>query len=250
MQFLILCKADQASFAGGAAPGRGAALARLLASLREAGVLRLAGELLPTSRGARLVFDGGAWSTQPGPFGAPGEVVAAFALIDVRDRVEALAWAARWPAVEGQEVEVREAGCSAGCAGFDLTAGAAPDGRQRFMVLLKSDREQELDVHPPPGIIAAMMRHNEEGARAGIVLAGEGLQPSSKGSRLRFAGGRHSLFDGPFTEAKELVAGFWLIEVASLDVACDWARQYPYPRRGRVEVEVRAVAGTRASASH
>ncbi|WP_167759783.1 YciI family protein [Massilia horti] len=247
MRFLILCKTDQASYAGDAPhSGRGAALVRLLASLREAGVLRLAGELLPASSGARLVFDGREWSTHPGPFGAPDELVAAFALVDVRDRDEALTWAARWPAADGQEVEVREAGCSAGCVGFEVATGAPQDGRQRYMVLLKSDHEQELDVHPPPGIIAAMMRHNEEGARAGIVLAGEGLQPSSKGSRLRFAGGRHSLFDGPFTETKELVAGFWLIEAASLDAACDWARNYPYPRRGRVDVEVRTLAGAQA----
>jgi hypothetical protein len=245
MQFLILSHADEAFEAGRAPEGQGG-LERYRESLRQAGVLRLSGELLPSSQGARLSFDAGAWSVRRGPFANPRELVASFVMIDVRSRDEALTWAARWPGREGQEIEVREAGCGAGCAGFDVTATAAPSGRQRYMVLLKSDREEEAGIYPPPGIIDAMMRHNEEGVRAGIVLAGEGLKPTSKGVRIRFGDGRHALFDGPFTEAKELVAGFWLIEAASLDDACAWAQRYPYPRRGRVDVEVRALPGTGA----
>jgi hypothetical protein len=247
MQFLILNKADD-NFEAGATRGAGGdgAFERYRVALRQAGVLRMAGELLPSSHGARLVFDAGAWSVSPGPFADPADLVASFMMIDVRDRDEALAWASRWPGREPHELEVREAGCGAGCVGFDVTASATPGGRQRFMVLLKSDRDEEAGIYPPPGIIDAMMRHNEEGVRAGIVLAGEGLKPTSKGARLRFEGGRHALFDGPFTEAKELIAGFWLIEAGSLDQACDWARRYPYPRRGRVDVEVRRLAGGRA----
>ncbi|MFL6675034.1 MAG: YciI family protein [Massilia sp.] len=247
MQFLILCKADE-EFEAGSAPGpqQQGELARFRESLRQAGVLRLAGELLPSAQGARLTFDGGAWSVRRGPFGDPRELVASFAMIDVRSRDEALAWAARWPGRDGREIEVREAGCGAGCVGFDVTATAAPGGRQRFMVLLKSDRDEEAGVYPPPGIIDAMMRHNEEGVRAGIVLAGEGLKPSAKGARISFGGGGHALFDGPFTEAKELVAGFWLVEAATLGDACGWAQRYPYPRRGRVDVEVRALPGALA----
>jgi hypothetical protein len=252
MQFLILNHADD-DFEAGRSPGPEAAsaLERYRESLRQAGVLRLAGELLPSAHGARLAFDDGAWTVSPGPFADPGTLVASFIMIEVRSRDEALTWASRWPCPQGHgagahEIEVREAGCVAGCVGFDLTADAPPGGRQRFMVLFKSDADEEAGVHPPPGIIDAMMRHNEEGARAGIVLAGEGLKPTSKGTRIRFEGGRHALFDGPFTEAKELIAGFWLIEAGSLDEACDWARRYPYPRRGRVDVELRPLAGGRA----
>jgi hypothetical protein len=244
MQFLILSRADDEFEAGRASDG--GALGRYLDCLRQAGVLRLAGELLPSGHGARLAFAGNAWREERGPFADPSELVAAFVMIDVRSRDEALTWASRWPGREGHEIEVREAGCSAGCAGFDVTAGAGVNGRARFMVLLKSDADEEAGVHPPPGIIDAMMRHNEEGARAGIVLAGEGLKPSVRGTRIRFEGARQSLFDGPFTEAKELIAGFWLIEAGSLEQACDWARRYPYPRRGRVDVEVRQLAGGRA----
>jgi hypothetical protein len=244
MQFLILIKADDEFEAGRA--GDEGAFARLLESLRQAGVLRIAARLLPGAQGARLAFEDGAWSVHRGPFPDPADQVAAFIMIDVRSRDEALTWASRWPGGAGREVEVREAGCGAGCVGFDVTAGAAGGTRQRYMVLLKSDRDEEAGVYPPPGIIDAMMRHNEEGVRAGIVLAGEGLKPTSKGARIRFGAGRHSVFDGPFTEAKELIAGFWLIEAGSLDEACDWAKRYPYPRRGRVDVEVRPLAGGRA----
>jgi hypothetical protein len=249
MQFLILNHADD-DFEAGRSPGpeAGGAFERYRESLRQAGVLRLAGELLPSAQGARLAFDDGAWSLCRGPFDNPAQLLASFVMIDVRSRDEALTWASRWPVPLGygtatREIHVREAGCVAGCVGFDLTASAPPSGRQRFMVLFKSDADEEAGVHPPPGIIDAMMRHNEEGARAGIVLAGEGLKPTSKGARIRFGAGHHSVLDGPFTEAKELIAGFWLIEAGSLDEACDWAKRYPYPRRGRVDVEVRPLVG-------
>jgi hypothetical protein len=244
MQFLILSRADDEFEAGRA--GDSGALVRYRDSLRQAGVLRLAGELLPSGHGARLAFAGNAWNEERGPFANSSELVAAFVMIDVRSRDEALTWASRWPGREGHEIEVREAGCSAGCAGVNVSAGAAAGERERFMVLLKSDADEEAGVYPPPGIIDAMMRHNEEGVRAGIVLAGEGLKPTAKGARIRFEGARQSLFDGPFTEAKELIAGFWLIEAGSLEQACDWARRYPYPRRGRVDVEVRQLARGRA----
>lgn len=243
MQFLILSKADEAYEAGRRLDDRGA-LARYREALGQAGVLRLGGELLPSAHGARMTFDGHAWSVLRGPFPDPECLVAGFAMIDVPSLAEALRWAARWPGREAGEVEVREAGCGAGCPGFDVTATAAPHGRRRYMVLLKSDRDEEAGIYPPPGIIDAMVRHNEEGVRAGVVLAGEGLKPSAQGARIRFAGGRHSVSDGPFTEAKELIAGFWVVQATCLDEACEWARRYPYPRRGRVDVELRELRAT------
>jgi hypothetical protein len=245
MQFLILCKSDDEAEAGIAPRAEERdAYARYREALRQAGVLRLACELLPSRHGARLTFEHGQWQLARGPFANPSELVASFVMIDVASSEEARAWAARWPGREGQQIELREAGCSAGCVGFDVSARAAPDGRQRYAVLLKSDAAEEAGEHPPPGIIDAMMRHNDEGIRAGVVLAGEGLQPTAKGARIQFARARQTLVDGPFTEAKELVAGFWLIQAASLDQACEWATRYPYPRRGRVDVELRALSGT------
>jgi hypothetical protein len=197
MQFLILSHADEAFEAGRAPEGQGG-LERYRESLRQAGVLRLSGELLPSSQGARLSFDAGAWSVRRGPFANPRELVASFVMIDVRSRDEALTWAARWPGREGQEIEVREGGCGAGCAGFDVTATAAPSGRQRYMVLLKSDRDEEAGIYPPPGIIDAMMRHNEEGVRVSCWPA-KASSPLRKacGSALATAATRCSTVRSP-----------------------------------------------------
>lgn len=107
MQFLILSHADEAFEAGRAPEGQGG-LERYRESLRQAGVLRLSGELLPSSQGARLTFDAGAWSVRRGPFANPRELVASFVMIDVRSRDEAIAWASRCPASDDEVIEVRQ----------------------------------------------------------------------------------------------------------------------------------------------
>ena len=110
----------------------------------------------------------------------------------------------------------------------------------RVMVIVKASRDSEAGVLPDEALLAAMGRFNEELAQAGVLLAAEGLQPSSRGVRVRFSGGERTVVDGPFTEAKELVAGFWLWQVRSIDEAIAWAKRCPNPMPGtEAEIEIR-----------
>ena len=111
----------------------------------------------------------------------------------------------------------------------------------RFMILVKANADSEAGVLPSTEELAEMGRYNEELVRAGVMLAGEGLHPSSKGARVRFDGSRRTVTDGPFAETKELLAGFWLIQVKSREEALEWVRRIPF-REG--EVEVRQVFET------
>jgi hypothetical protein len=111
----------------------------------------------------------------------------------------------------------------------------------RFMVLVKADKNSEAGVMPDQKILAEMGNFNEELVKAGVMLAGEGLQPSSKGARVKFSGGKKTVIDGPFTEAKELVAGFWLWQVKSKEEAIEWLKRAPFED---TEVEIRQVFET------
>jgi hypothetical protein len=108
----------------------------------------------------------------------------------------------------------------------------------RFMVLVKANKDSEAGVLPDAEILAAMGKFNEELVKAGVMLAGEGLQASSKGARVRFSGGKKTVIDGPFAETKELVAGFWLWQCKSLDEAVEWLKRAPFED---TEVEIRQV---------
>ena len=109
----------------------------------------------------------------------------------------------------------------------------------RFMVIVKADQDSEAGVMPSQQLLTEMGRYNEELVKAGIMLAGEGLQPSSKGVRVKFAGHQRTVIDGPFAETKELVAGFWLWQVKSKDEAIEWLKRAPFD--GGTEVELRQV---------
>jgi hypothetical protein len=112
----------------------------------------------------------------------------------------------------------------------------------RVMVIVKATKNSENGIMPGEKLLADMGKYNEELVKAGIMLAGEGLHPSSKGKRIRFADGRRSVIDGPFSETKELVAGFWLWQVKSMDEALEWLRRCPDPMPGEEsEIEVRPV---------
>src|SRR5712671_711582 len=108
----------------------------------------------------------------------------------------------------------------------------------RFMVLVKANKDSEAGVLPDENILKAMGRFNEELVKAGVMLAGEGLHASSKGARVRFSGGKKTVIDGPFTETKELVAGFWLWQVKSKEEAIEWLKRAPFED---TEVEIRQV---------
>ena len=113
----------------------------------------------------------------------------------------------------------------------------------RVMVIVKADHRTEAGQLPTEAELTAMSEFNEELVKAGVMLAGEGLQPSSKGARVRFGDGKKTVIDGPFTEAKELVAGYWIWEVKSLDEAVEWLKRAPFPTDGDhpSEVEIRQV---------
>jgi len=112
----------------------------------------------------------------------------------------------------------------------------------RFMVMVKATKNSEAGAKPTPELFAAMDQFNQELATAGVLLSGEGLQPSSKGARVRFSGKKRTVTDGPFTETKELVAGFWLWKCKSLQEAIDWAKRCPNPMPGEdSNIEIRQV---------
>jgi hypothetical protein len=111
----------------------------------------------------------------------------------------------------------------------------------RFIAMVRATKESEAGVPPDAELMAAMGRFNEEMVAAGVMLAGEGLQPSSKGARIRFSGDKRTVVDGPFAETKELIAGFWMLEVGSLEEAIEWIKRSPNPFEGESEIEIRQV---------
>jgi len=111
----------------------------------------------------------------------------------------------------------------------------------RVMVLIKANADSEAGVMPSQELLTAMGDYNEELVKAGIMLAGEGLHPSSKGKRVRFSGDKRTVIDGPFAETKELIAGFWLWQVKSMDEAVEWLKRCPNPMSTEADVEIRPV---------
>jgi hypothetical protein len=111
----------------------------------------------------------------------------------------------------------------------------------RFMVMVKANADSEAGVMPSQELLAAMGKYNDELVKAGVLLAAEGLQPSSRGARVKFSGTKRTVIDGPFAETKELVAGFWLIQVKSKAEAIEWVKRCPNPMEGDSEIEIRQV---------
>jgi hypothetical protein len=111
----------------------------------------------------------------------------------------------------------------------------------RVMVMVKANQDSENGVMPSEQLLTEMGKFNEELVKAGVMLAGEGLHPSSKGKRVRFSGDKRTVIDGPFAETKELIAGFWLWQVKSMEEAIEWVKRCPNPMEGESEIELRPV---------
>jgi hypothetical protein len=114
----------------------------------------------------------------------------------------------------------------------------------RVMVIVKATKDSEAGVNPNEQLLSEMMKYNETLVNAGIMLAGEGLHPSSAGKRVRFSGKNRAVLDGPFSETKELIAGYWLWQVKSMDEAVEWVKRCPNPMLGESEIEIRRVFET------
>jgi hypothetical protein len=111
----------------------------------------------------------------------------------------------------------------------------------RFMVIVKANKDSEAGILPSEKLLAEMGKFNEELVKAGVLLVAEGLQASSKGKRVRFSGTNRTVIDGPFAETKELIAGFWLWQVRSMEEAIEWVKRCPNPHEGQSEIEIRQV---------
>jgi len=186
----------------------------------------------------RLWPDGEAVTT--GPFPRAERLPAGFAVFEAPSRAAALAWLHdHAPAIGTVTLELRETGCPGGCAG--IPPGAAGDDAC-YAILLRSDAGTERDAIPLQEKLDRLNAFNAIHAAAGTLLAGDGLKSTARGARVRVANGGASVIDGPFAEAKELIAGFWMIRAPSTEAALDWARTLPYPTGPEVEVEIRRVA--------
>lgn len=265
MRFIMMVKSDPTSEAG-AMPDEAllTTMTSFNEKMAQAGVLKAGEGLRPSASGARVRFGGKGQpiTVVDGPFAEARELVGGFWLVETASLEEAISWVKQAP-FEGGEVELRqlyelsdlpadpsetsdgwreqerafrEGGAPrAANAGASTTASppaaanAAParkPGTKRFMVMLKSDRLTESGALPTPKALTEMGVLMTELATSGALLAGEGLKPSSKGSKVRFSGARRTVIDGPFTEAKEMIAGYSIIQVPSKDDAVTFAKRW------------------------
>jgi hypothetical protein len=215
--------------------------AQYLAELEKAGVLVACDLLRPSATGRRVHYQGGKFTVTDGPFAETKELAAGYCLIKAASLEEALAWARRMPFRSG-EVDVRPLFETADFpvdpaeqpGGWrekedEMRAATTPPrkpGTTRYLGMLMADRDTEAGVMPGEQALSAMGAFIEEGIKAGVILGGEGLQPSSQGARVRFTGSQRTVTDGPFAETKELVAGYAMLQFASSAEALEWTRRF------------------------
>jgi hypothetical protein len=259
MRFMMLVKATK-DFEAGVWPDEKllSEMANWTEELVKAGARLESGRLQPSLQGARVRYANGKFVMIDGPFAESKELIAGFCLIQVKSREEAIEWAKRVPFREG-EIELRPlyelfdfpvdpAEKPDGWREKEEQYRAAPPARRpgtiRYMGILKADKDTEAGVLPDEKGLAAMGAFLEEGLKAGVFLSGEGLQPSSKGARVRFSGSNRTVIDGPFAETKELVAGYAILQFASKAEAIEWTKRFvqvdaPLRLGGESECELR-----------
>jgi hypothetical protein len=208
--------------------------------LVKAGALLAADGLQASSKGARVRYSKGKFKVIDGPFAETKELIAGFWLIQAKSSGQAIEWAKRVPFHEG-EVEVRPlfelpdfpvdpAEKPDGWREKEEQLRAAPPARKpgtiRYMGILKADKDTEAGVLPDEKFLSAMGAFFEEGVKTGVILSGEGLQPSSKGARVRYSGSKRTVIDGPFAETKELIAGYAILQFTSKAEAIEWTKRF------------------------
>ncbi|GGC67360.1 YciI family protein [Undibacterium terreum] len=247
MRFMVIRKTDQDTEAGVLpAAGMLEAMEGFEEQLQVAGIHCAGMALHPSEQAVRVNFHDGSISIYEGPFSEENELVAGFSMMEAASKQELIEALERWPAQpHDMTLEVRGGGCPGGLEGIGLKKSVVNVGQnqvhKRFLVLLKANPLAETGAIPSDQVLAAMAKRNEEGIRAGRLLAAEGLQVTASGSRLKFAGGKPFVLDGPFSETKELIAGYWLLQEESIADAIDWVKTYPYPFIEDAQVEIRQV---------
>ena len=239
MRFMLMHKVDTAMEAG--VPPSPELIANMGAFIEEhakSGVF-LGGEgLRPSATRTRITVSGGKQTMQDGPYAGTNELVAGCALIQVQSKDEALAWVARYAAVVG-DVEIEMGPVT---EPWDLGLCPKPaDVPLRYLLLQKADRSSEAGTPPNRQQMAAIAKLTEEMTRAGVLLSTEGLQPSAKAVRVKFAGGKRMVVDGPFAESKELIAGFSILNLPSLDETIEQTTRFAAILGGDVEVDIRPM---------
>jgi hypothetical protein len=188
-------------------------------ALVKAGVVLDAQGLMPTSTAKRVRFEGSKRTVIDGPFAETKEVVAGYWIWQVRSMDEAVEWLKRAPFDSSVDVTIRQL--------FTWKTPDDEDAMIRVMVFVPGNRDSEAGVLPPTELIEKMTKFNEELVKAGVMLDGQGLTPTSAGKRVRVEGGQRTVIDGPFTETKELVAGYSIWQVRSIDEAVEWVKRAP-----------------------
>lgn len=235
MRFMVMHKVDAVMEAGGPPPTRVIEdMGQYVQRAIRARVFEDGAGLHPSSRRVRLVFEGGKCTPTPGPFVGGNELLASFALTEATSMDHAIEIASRFAGVLGDvEIEIGPV-----VEPWDIGMATRPDGvPPRFLLLCKADRAFEAGAPPPPGLSALL----NELSRDGVLLSAATLAPSSTGARYRKRGGKREWTDGPFTESKELIAGYSIVRLPSQTEARRWAEAYA-EILGDNEVDVRVVA--------
>ena len=213
-----------------------AGMGALMEDMAKSGALLAAGGLRASALGVRLTFKDGERTATPGPFTPVNELTAGFSIVRVGSMDEAIGWASRVADVVGDtEIDIRPV-----TEPWDLGIVPKPPGKQtvRFMLIRKADRQSEAAT--PPAVVAGLRALTGEMKRAGVLQLAEEFLPSANGKRINVVGGRQTITDGPFAESKELIAGFVMVQVASLDEAIGWTTRFAAVT-GDVEVDVRPL---------
>jgi hypothetical protein len=266
MRFMMLVKASK-DYEAGVLPDEKilSEMVKYNEELVKAGALLACERLQPSSKGARVRDANGKFSVIDGPFAETKELIAGFCLIQAESRDEAIAWAKRVPFQEG-EVEIRPlfeptdfpvdpfpvdpANKPGGWREKEEQVRAAPPARKpgtiRYMGLVKADPDTEAGVLPDEKFLAAMGAFLEEGVKSGVLLSAAGLQPSSKGARVRYSSSKRLVIDGPFAETKELIAGYVIVQFTSKGEAIAWTRRFvqvdaPGRHGAESECEIRQI---------